>query len=259
MEHRDMRQVWTIARFVWLELWRGRLWLVLTTIPCLAFFAGHFAAHIALTDSIEINVAISAATARLIAVIVVCLLTVAHSVREQQDKTLDWMLSMPMSRAHYLFGKWLGFAGLVLLATVLAALPLLSLVPIGALALWLIKLFAELAIMMSFALFVGLSFSQVPAAVVACLGFYWLSRSISAMVLMIDNPLLPDATLSTMVIQYVTHNLAAVLPSLDRFADARNLVELASVSFGVDLAIHTIIYVLLLISAALLDLYRKEL
>lgn len=254
-----MHHVWTIARFVWLELWRGRLWLILTIIPLSAFFAGRFASHIALTDSVAINVAISAASARLIAVIVVCLLTVAHCVREQQDKTLDWMLSMPMSRAHYLFGKWLGFCGLVLLATVLAALPLLTLVPLATLAWWMTTLFAELAIMMSFALFVGITFSQVPTAVVACLGFYWLSRSISAMVLMIDNPILPEATLSTTVMQYVTHGLAAVLPSLDRFADARNLLDATSVSFGSELATHAALYLLLLLSATLLDLYRKEL
>jgi hypothetical protein len=102
------------------------------------------------------------------------------------------------------------------------------------------------------------SLHQVTFALSMVAGFYLLSRSISAIQLMGQSPLV-DAGLSQQAIGTLVDIIAFLLPELYRFTPSQWLIyhtatwqELAPI-LG-----QTAVYLVLLIGAGLFDLYRKN-
>ena len=109
-------------------------------------------------------------------------------------------------------------------------------------------------------LVVTFMFGQVTLAISAVMAFYVLARAISAFRLIAESPLLPQDSFAQEVIGWFMEALAFVLPSLDRFTRSEWLMygEAGWADLGPVLA-QSAIYLALLASAALFDLYRRNL
>jgi hypothetical protein len=148
-----------------------------------------------------------------------------------------------------------------MIASILALLSALPLVPFSnsqGLVLWTVSLVCELLIVTAMSLFCVLSFAQVVPAFAAVAGFYLLSRSMAAMQI-IAGAALQDPTLTDRVVNAVVELIALLLPGLDGMTQTTWLLGPAPGAGTLGSVVgQTALYLVLICSAALFDLYRKN-
>ncbi len=249
----------TIARFTLFEALRNRLLWLAVVLVIIGYAGSALIAQVAITDTSAYQAGLLSAFLRLGMVFTAALFVVTSMVREQQDKGLEIVLSMPIPRAAYLAGKQLGF---VMLAVLLAALAGLALVPFTASAqasLWAASLACELVLVAALSLLFVVTFRQVTWGLSGVFGFYLVARSIAALQLIGHGPLANQHALSQRVINGVLDALAWVMPELHRFTPSDWVVHMSgSVAALAPIAAQSAIYLVLLMAAALFDFYRRN-
>ena len=249
----------TIAYYTFLEALRNRLFLLsLTGLVCL-FGIAEFAGELAITETRQIQAALVANITRWFLVITCALFVITSMIRESNDKGLELILSLPVSKTSYYFGKYFGFISLALVILTLAS-PLLLLYS-GPLALagWLFSLLCEIAIIIAVSMLCLFTFSNITVSFIAVLSFYILSRSIEAIQLLSVSPILESDSYSQQFMNLLVNAIAWVLPDLDAFTRSDWLVYGITSTALVFVFIQTVIYLAILFAAGLFDLYRKEL
>jgi hypothetical protein len=164
---------------------------------------------------------------------------------------------LPAPRSYYFFGKFAGFASVAVVLALLCALPIAPFAKLSGLALWTASLVCELLIVTAMSLFCVLSLGQVVPAFAAVGGFYLLSRSMTAMQI-IAGASLHDQTLTDRVVSAIVGLIALLLPSLDSMTQTTWLLGGAFGNVMVSVLGQTAIYLVLICSAALFDLYRRN-
>lgn len=249
-----------IAFYTLLEAVRNRLLGLVLLIVAASGGLGIFLREISITESTIIQASLIGALLRFVAVFVVAAFVITSMVREFNDKGADLVLSLPIPRASYFAGKLLGYS---LCALVLAAIFAAALLPYsesGQVVMWGVSLFLELWIIAAFSLLCVFTFSQVVPALSSVLAFYLLARSISAFQLMAHGPMRSADDWSQRAVNAIIEAIATILPRLDTFTRTEWLAYQTGLwSALTPLAAQTLIYVGLLGSAALFDLYRREL
>lgn len=253
------RPVPIIARLTMLEALRGRLaWLVVAALA-VALVLVEFAGTIAVTESVPIRAAFLGSLLRGLAVFILSLFIASSMTREFTDKTVDLMLSLPLPRASYYLGKLAGYLMVAAAIAMLFTLAACIVAPWGRAAIWGVSLWCELLIVAAATLLCTLTLSQITAAISAVAAFYLLARSMAAMQLMSNGPLVDPHSLANQVMAHVIDALAYVLPALHRFT-ASDWLAYSDVSAAVlpPILMQTMIYSLLLLAAGLFDLYRRN-
>ncbi len=255
MQHK----VLTIGWFTFLEASRTKVVWLMVAVVFASFFAGLFFSNTAITETRQIQVAVTNSAIRLGIVLLATLFVVATVSREREERGLEWLLSMPVCRIDYYLGKLAGFSAAALVATLMSCVPLAPYVPIHNLLYWAFSFYCELLIVVSFALFCALGVRYVAYSVFITMAFYVLSRSMAAISLLAENPILPNRTwtgeLTTTVVEAISH----ILPSLNRFSETAWLIyDTPARDALVAVVVQTFVYLLLLAGASLFDLYRKE-
>ena len=253
-----LHHILPIARYTLLEALRNRLlWLALILVAAGLGFT-QFLQQVAITESNQIQAALLAAVVRVGSVFVLASFVVTSMVREFNDKVMELILSRPLRRSSYFFGKLAGYAAIALALALISSLPLALFAPAQQVALWGLSLACELLIVTAFSLFCVLSLTQVISALAAVAGFYLLSRSISALQIMAANPL-SDLSLGQQLVNFVIDAIAFLLPGIDRMTQTGWLIYSAPDPAEILTALaQTAAYVLLLCGAALFDLQRKN-
>ena len=246
-----------LARLVLLEARRGALpWLAAASIAA-ALGAGAFLSAVALTESRELRVAVVAALLRACAVFLVAAQVASSVRREIDDKGLEQMLSLPLSRAVHYLGRLAGFAACGTVLAALFALPLAPWTSPAALAMWTASLALECALVAAVALFFSLSLAQLVGAISATLALYLLGRSVSAIQAIAAGPL-ADESLTGRLARAVVDTLAFVLPKLDGVTRTEWLVYGSPPAGDYAWALGSLVaYTLLLAAAGLFDFYRR--
>lgn len=253
-----MQIIYSLARMTLLEAVRNRLlWLAAIVVGVTLGLAG-FLSQFALIESIEIETTILAALLRTAAVFIVATFVITSMVRESNDKVNELVLSQAAPRAAYFLGRLSGFFLIATALALLFSLPLMLLVPATHVAIWTGSLICELLLVVSVSLFCVLSLAQLLPAFSATIGFYVLARSMAAMQAIasfspgnqqwVDN-----------VITRIVNLIALILPSLDQMTQTSWLLKggptlpvIGTILF------QCVLYVALIGSAALFDLYRKS-
>src|SRR2546428_1220883 len=248
----------SLAKAVLPEAVRNRLLWLAAVVIVAAFGFAQFLNQVAITESREIQAALLAALLRVAAVFIVVTFVITSMVRESSDKVTELMLSLPAPRAIYFFGKFAGYAAVALILALLCALPLALFAHPGGLAIWAASLLCELLIVTAMSLFCMLSLTQVVPAFAAVAGFYLLSRSMAAMQIIAGAPL-QDPGLTDRVVNALVELIALLLPALDGMTQTTWLLGSApGVSALGPVAGQPAIYLVLICSSALFDLYRKN-
>ena len=253
-------QVRAIAHYTLLEARRNHLlWVVVLTIFAAVGLAG-FLGQVAITETQHIQAAFLGAFLRWAAVFIVGLMVITGMVREFNDKGFELVLSLPLPRAGYFLGKLAGYAAVALLVAVCMTLPLLLVVPPDQAALWGVSLGCELLLVCALSLLCMLTLNQTLPAFAVVAAFYLLARSISAIQLMGQGPLVDTASWSQQAVTLLVNAIALVLPNLDRFTATDWLVYHSGMPMSlVPIFGQSLIYLVLLAGAGLFDLYRKNL
>ncbi|HXM82630.1 MAG TPA: ABC transporter permease [Burkholderiales bacterium] len=248
-----------LARFVLLEARRGGLpWLAVVSIA-VALGLAVFLSQVAVTESLALQASIVAALLRACAVFLIAAHVASSTLRELDDKELERMLSLPLSRSTQYLGRLAGFALCGAALAVACAAPLLLWASAGRVALWGLSLACETALVAAAALFFSMTLAQLVPAIAATAGLYLLARSIAAIQSMAGGPL-ADSSLRHELARWAVDGIALLLPRLDAVTRTAWLLygppETAAYAAGLA---GLILYAALLIAAGLFDFHRRNL
>lgn len=253
------RNIFTIAYYTVLEAARNRLLYLIALILIFALAFTLFLKQVAITETRDIQLAFLAALFRFAAAFVLAAFVSVSQVRETNDKVMELLLTRDLSRAHYLFGKLIGYLGIAFVLATLFTLPLCLFATPSRALLWGMSLFFELAIVTALSLFCVLAFNQVVGSLAAVAGFYALSRSMAALQLIGASRADDGNLLLDRLANYTLDGIAFFLPRLDLFTQTGWLLGRSQSSVDLPwLIAQSAIYVALLSLAALFDLKRKN-
>jgi hypothetical protein len=247
-----------LARSVLLEARRGGLpWLAAAALLAALGLAA-FLSQVALTESLALQAAVAAAVLRASAVFLVATQVTASTLREMNDKGLELMMSLPLSRTTHYVGRLAGFAACGVALAVVFAAPLAIWAPPGAVALWGLSLACEAALVAAAALFFAMTLGQFVPAIAATGGLYLLARSIGAMQAIAGGPL-ADESWPARLAHYAVDAVALVLPRLETLTrTAWLLYEPAPAGAYAAALGGAVLYTVLLVAAGLFDFHRKS-
>ena len=243
-----------LARTVLLEARRGGLpWLAAAGLV-VALGLAAFVSQVALTESRSLQAALLASVLRACAMFLVAAQVTSSTLREQNDKALELMLSLPLSRAAHYLGRLAGFIACGALLAVAFSLPLLLWASPAAVALWGLSLACEAALVAAASLFFAMTLAQFAPASAATAGLYLLARSIGAIQAIAGSPLTENR-----LAQYAIDAVALLLPRLDAVTRTAWLLYEAPTAGVYAAALGTLIlYTALLAAAGLFDFYRRS-
>jgi len=241
------------------ELWRTQ-WAWLIPAVCVSAYAlAGFVASLAITESAAFEVTFYAAGVRLGLVAVTALVIITNTVRDEQDRLLELLLSRPLDRRLWVAAKFTGYALAGLLAAALAGLPLWLWCPAPAAFAWSLTLGCELVIISAAALTAALSLAHVAFAGLAVAAFYVLGRSVQAVVWLTADPLFDLTSATHRVLTFAVAMVSHLVPDLARFADSAWLVYGTSASSALPVVlVQTALYGGVLVLAGMLDFQRRN-
>lgn len=249
----------TIAKYTFLEAVKNRLFTLVLTGIAGVFALGQFAGELAITETYQVQGGLAGFITRLAAVFVVSLFVITSVVRELNDKTVDMIISLPLSRYVYFLGKLCGFFLLALIFSVLLGLPLAAYAEFSSVMLWTASLFCELSVIVALCLMCLFTFGNITTAFSAVIVFYLLARSISTIQLLSRSPILESTSLSQQFMNGVIDLLAYILPDLGSFTRTEWLVYGTGNTGDLPaIVVQSMIYISLISGIALFDLYRKS-
>jgi len=249
----------TLARFILLEARRSGLpWLAGAAIVIVLVLAG-FLSQVAVTEGRELQIAIVAAVLRAGAVFLIAAHVVSSTLREINDKGLELMLALPLTRSTHYLGRLAGHAASGALLAVAFALPLLFWAPPGALGLWALSLACEAALVAAAALFFSMTLAQLVPAIAATAALYLLARSMATIQAIAAGPL-AESSLAAQAQHAIIDSIAFLLPRLDAVTRSEWLLYGAPASGAYATAMAgLVVYAALLVAAGLFDFHRRTL
>ncbi len=249
----------TLARLVLLEARRGGLpWLALASIVLGAGLAG-FLSQVAVTETVALQISIVAAVLRFCAVFLLASHVTSSILREINDKGLELMLALALSRASHYLGRLAGFAACGVALAAAFALPLLLWNSPAAVTAWGFSLACELALVAAIALFFAMTLAQLVPAIAATLGLYGLARSMAAIQLIAAGPL-AEPSLVQRAARGSVDAIALLLPPLDAVTRTEWLLYGPPGAAAYAAALGALaLYAVLVIAAGLFDFYRRSL
>ena len=249
----------TLARLVLLEARRGGLpWLALASIAIGAGLAA-FLSEVALTESAALRASIVAAVLRACAVFLIASHVASSTIRELNDKGLELLLALPLSRTAQYCARLAGYAGCAALLAIAFSAPMLVWASPWAVALWGLSLACEAALVAAIALFFAMTLAQLVPAIAATLGLYLLARSMPAIQLIAAGPL-AEPTMAGQAARWSLDAIALLLPPIDAASRTEWLVYGAPSGSAYASALAGLaLYALLVLAAGLFDFHRRNL
>jgi len=255
-----IRQSLTISYFTVLEAIRNKLFIFTVCFIVAMFGISGFVGDLAITQTSQLQSAMLGFVLRLLCIFLVSLFVITSTVREFDDKGFELLLSLSIPRWSYYFGKYIGFSLLSFIIAALIIQPLFIYSGYAEVLFWGISLFCELLIMVAASLFCLFTFGNITISFTIVSVFYLLARSISAIRLMSENPLVTGGALFKGFMEHLVEWIAVILPDFNIFTRSEWLIY-GHVHAGTLMPVigETVIYVFLLSCASLFDLYRKNL
>ena len=248
-----------LARSVLLEARRGGLpWLAIAAVA-LGIGLAAFVSQVALTESLALQTAVIAALLRACAVFLVAAQVTSSTLREIQDKGLELMLSLPLSRSTQYLARLAGFIACGAAIALAFALPLLLWARPAAVALWGASLACETALVAAAALFFAMTLGQFVPAIAATAGLYLLARSIGAIQAIAGGPL-AESSFASRAAQHAVDAVALLLPRLEDLTRTAWLLYETPTAAAYAMALGgALLYTALLAAAGLFDFHRRSL
>jgi len=249
----------TLVRLALLEARRGGLaWLALAGIALSVGLAA-FLSDLAITESRSLQAAVVGALLRAGAVFLVASHVIASIRREIDDKRLEMMLALPLSRTQQYLGRLAGYAAAAVCLSAAFSLPLLLWASASAVAAWGISLACETALVAALALFFGVTLTQFVPAFAATAGLYLLSRLMPAVQLVAASPLAGSSPLQDAA-RACVDGVAVLLPGLEAATRTEWLVygPPSAAAFASALA-GLLVYGVVVVAAGLFDFHRRSL
>jgi ABC-type Na+ efflux pump permease subunit len=248
----------TLARLVLIEARRGGLpWLALASIVVGAALAG-FLSEVALTETGALRISIVAAILRASAVFLIASHVASSTLRELNDKGLELLLALPLSRAGQYCGRLAGYMGCGFGLGLLFGAAVALLAPAAAAAAWGFSLACETALVAVIALFFASTLAQLVPAIAATLALYVLARSMAAIQLIASGPL-AEPSAAGQAARWSIDAIALLLPRFDSVTQTAWLLYGPPSPSAYALALGGLaLYAVLVLAAGLFDFQRRS-
>lgn len=252
----------TIIRFTLLTAMRDWLFIGLFIAVMAAYGLSVFMGSTALVEQSQMSLAYFAGASRIILVTGLIIFVCFHVRRSFENREIESILSKPISRAEFVIAYWIGFAVLAALAVIpsIVIIALLNKPDALGLAYWGSSLIMEISLVLAFALVAALIMRSAVSAVMACFGFYFISRLMGFFIAAMSNTssLMGEGKTGD-IMQAILKVISTVTPRLDLFAKSSWLI------YGVNgqndlwvFQIQSFVYIFFLLSMAIFDFKRKQ-
>ncbi|MFO0388763.1 MAG: hypothetical protein ACK502_03470 [Alphaproteobacteria bacterium] len=249
----------TSIRYILLTAFRDKLFIgVLIGVVCAAAISATLGSTAFLEEQ-QMTLTYAAGSARLILAVGLIVFVCFHIRSAFDSKEIDVMLSRPISRSNLVVAYWLGFSvvALLLVVPVVGVIAALGLLNMEGYMGWAISLLLEASLVVALALFSAFTLKSAVTSVLACMGFYVLSRMMAFFVIAADAPSMGQ--MPYLILKYVLKAISSIVPRLDFFAKTEWLVY----GFTVPqewywFVLQAAIFIPLLLIAAILDFKRKQ-
>lgn len=207
----------------------------------------------------EMTITYAAGSCRLILMVGLIVFVCFHIRSAFDTKEIDVILSRPISRSNLVIAYWLGFAFVSLLLTVPVAgvVGYLGILNAAGFWGWAASLLLEGFMVVALALFSAFALRSAVASVLACMGFYVLSRMMAFFVITSQAGMFNES--KYVVLKWALAAISTVVPRLDFYAKTEWLV------YGFDsnqdwqlFLIQSVIFIPILVVASILDFRRKQ-
>lgn len=246
-----------LARFVLTEARRGGLPWLAAGVLAAALSLAVFFSQVAITESRALQIAVLAAVLRASVVFLIAAQVAASTLRETNDKGIELMLSLPLSRATQYLGRLAGFIACAIVLALVSAAVLAPWAGGPAAALWGLSLAFEAALVAAAALFFAMALAQLVTAIAATAGLYLLGRSIAAIQAIAAGG--GDDSGLQRLARLAVDGVALLVPRLDAVTRTEWLLYGAPGAAQFLAAIAGVaLYTVLLVAAGLFDFHRRN-
>jgi len=208
----------------------------------------------------EMTITFASGSSRIILMVGLIVFVCFHIRNAFDTKEIDVILSRPIARSNLVFSYWLGFAfvGFLLTLPIVWLVGMLGVMNWAGFIGWAVSLLLESFMVVGLALFCALAMSSAVTSVIACMGFYVLSRMMAFFVVTSQSGMLGN-DVKYVTMKYALVAISTIVPRLDFFAKSQWLV------YGFDssqdwilFAVQAAIFVPLLLLASIVDFRRKQ-
>ena len=255
----QLRAARTLVAYIMATALRDRLFLAFLVLTALAAGIGMFIGGAAVVEKRELSVVYVATATRLIMVIGLVLFVCFYLRRSFESFEVELMLSRPLSRTAFVLAHVISFIVLSLVATIIAAFVVGAVAQptMEALLRWSVSLWLECSIMMLTAMFFSLALPSAVANVMACFGFYVLSRMIGLLTGIAKSG--GGDSLALDVVKRSMEAISIVIPRLDLFGQTSWLIYGVGGEIGFSvIALQALVYAPLIVAAAVFDMKRWQ-
>lgn len=249
----------TTIRYVLLTALRDWLFFGLMLAVVIAAMISALLGSTAFLEQQEMTLSYAAGSARLILVVGLIVFVCFHIRSAFDSKEIDVMLSRPILRSSLLLSYWFGFsaAALLLVLPTIGVMGWLGVRNVPGFIGWSASLALEALLVVALAMFCALTLRSAVASVMACLGFYVLSRMMAFFVLTSEAAMFGAE--KYWLIRQALWLISVAVPRLDFFAKSEWLVYGFKhgnewMLFGA----QAVIFVPLLLAASMADFRRKQ-
>lgn len=207
----------------------------------------------------EMTTTFAAGASRLMLMIGLIVFVCFHIRSAFDTREIDVILSRPISRTSLVIAYWLGFSLVSLLLTVplAAILGFVGVINWASYFGWAVSLLLEATLVVALALFSAFTLRSAVASVLACMGFYVLSRMMEFFVITAENGV--GHGIEYVVFHHILKIISVLVPRLDLFTKSEWLVYGFTTSQEWIICVaQTVVFVPLLLLATIADFRRKQ-
>jgi hypothetical protein len=251
--------MFTNIRYILLTALRDWLFIGLLAGVVVATWISAVLGGTAFLEEQEMTITFASGAARLMLMIGLIVFVCFHIRSAFDTKEIDVILSRPISRTSLVVAYWLGFSLVSLLLTVplVIILGFIGIIDWGSYFGWAMSLLFEAGLVVALALFSAFTLKSAVASVLACMGFYVLSRMMEFFVLTAQSGMGHGG--EYVFFHYVLKIISTLVPRLDLFTKSEWLVYGFTTSQEwMVFVTQTIIFVPLLLFATIADFRRKQ-
>ena len=251
----------TNIRYIFLTALRDWLfWAMLVGVLGTSVIA-HMLGATAQEHSMEMTITYSSNASRIMIITGLVIFACFHVRHAFDSHEIDVFLSRPITRSSLVISYWVGFANVALLHT-LATVLLLAFQGVqnwGGFVFWSLSLLLECWIAVAIALFASFTLRSAVLSILVSMGIYTLARMIAYFIVTSQSGFLFEKQWLNYLLVYSIKIASTMMPRLDFFTKSDWLITGMKNPQELYLFIlQAVIFIPLLISAAITDFRRKE-
>jgi len=213
----------------------------------------------ALIEEKEMTLSFASGSARLILMTGLIVFICFHIRSAFDSKEIDVILSRPVSRINLVISYFLGFSfvGLLLTIPIIAIIAAIGVLNWAGFAVWAASIILEMALVVGLALFSAFTLRSAVTSVLACMGFYVVSRMMAFLVFTSHSGMVAEPKFA--IFRWALQAISTVLPRLDFFGKSEWLIYgLKSAQDWQFYTAQAFIFIPLLLAATMIDFKNKQ-